>query len=92
MWDDGAVEFVNFIMIFLWRDVGQGFSAEILGAHTYTWSMFIYWVCVVMMGALLVTMKDGEATSTTRPLRPLERLTMYVLGTTGLVSIVDLPG
>ena len=26
------------------RDVGQGFSAEILGAHTYTWSMFIYWV------------------------------------------------
>ena len=31
----------------LWRDVGQGFSAEILGAHTYTWSMFIYWVSVV---------------------------------------------
>ncbi len=62
----------------LWRDVGQGFSSEILGAHTYTWSMFIYWVCVVMMGALLVTMKDGEATATTRPLRPLERLTMWL--------------
>ena len=26
------------------RDVGQGFSAEILGAHTYTWSLLIYWV------------------------------------------------
>src|SRR5512141_1408961 len=28
------------------RDVGQGFAAEILGAHTYTWSLFIFWICV----------------------------------------------
>ena len=33
------------------RDVGQGFSAEILGAHTYTWALLIYWVCVATMGA-----------------------------------------
>ena len=26
------------------RDVGQGFSTEILGAHTYTWAVLIYWV------------------------------------------------
>jgi len=62
----------------LWRDVGQGFSAEILGAHTYTWSMFIYWVCVVMMGALLLMLKDGEAAGVSRRLRPLERLTLWL--------------
>ena len=62
----------------LWRDVGQGFSAEILGAHTYTWSMFIYWVCVVMMGALLLMLKDGEAAREARRLRPLERVTLWL--------------
>jgi hypothetical protein len=62
----------------MWRDVGQGFSAEILGAHTYTWSMFIYWVSVVMMGALLLMLKDGEAAGVSRRLRPLERLTLWL--------------
>ena len=62
----------------LWRDVGQGFSAEILGAHTYTWSMFIYWASVVMMGALLLMLKDGEAARETRRLRPLERVTLWL--------------
>ncbi len=60
----------------LWRDVGQGFSVEVLGAHTYTWSMFIYWICLLLMGTLLLLMKDGEAAATTRPLRPLEQVTM----------------
>jgi disulfide bond formation protein DsbB len=62
----------------LWRDVGQGFSAEIFGAHTYTWSMFIYWVCVVMVGALLLMLKDGEAAGEARRLRPLERVTLWL--------------
>jgi len=62
----------------LWRDVGQGFSAEIFGAHTYTWSIFIYWASVVMMGALLLVLKDGEATSVARRLRPLERVTLWL--------------
>ena len=62
----------------LWRDVGQGFSAEIFGAHTYTWSMFIYWVSVVMMGALLLMLKDGQAASEARRLRPLERVTLWL--------------
>ena len=62
----------------LWRDVGQGFSAEIFGAHTYTWSMFIYWICVVMMGVLLLMLKDGEATRDARRLRPLERITLWL--------------
>ncbi|MHB8837969.1 MAG: disulfide bond formation protein B, partial [Gemmatimonadaceae bacterium] len=41
------------------RDVGQGFSLEILGAHTYTWALFTYWVCVLAMGALLLLVRPG---------------------------------
>ena len=40
------------------RDVGQGFSVEIMGAHTYTWALFIFWVCVVTMGVLLMSLKE----------------------------------
>ena len=36
------------------RDVGQGFSIEILGAHTYVWSGVIFWCSLVLMGLLLV--------------------------------------
>jgi len=60
----------------LWRDVGQGFSAEILGAHTYTWSAFIFWVAVLTMGLLVMALRDGEAAATTRRLRPLDRAAM----------------
>ncbi len=60
------------------RDIGQGFSAEILGAHTYTWSLFIFWVCVVTMGVLLMMLREGEPTSSSRALRPLEKVTMIV--------------
>ncbi len=59
------------------RDIGQGFSAEILGAHTYTWSLFIFWVCVVTMGVLLMLL--GEAgRSEPRALRPLEKAATVV--------------
>ncbi|MFB3855477.1 MAG: disulfide bond formation protein B [Vicinamibacterales bacterium] len=60
----------------MWRDVGQGFSAEILGAHTYTWSAFVFWVAAITMGALLLALRDGEATAAPRRLGMLERLTM----------------
>jgi len=50
------------------RDVGQGFSLELAGAHTYTWSAFIFWVCVLVMGALLAFLGDGEAARRPRPL------------------------
>ncbi len=60
------------------RDVGQGFSAEILGAHTYTWALFIFWVCVVTMGALLMRLRAGDLAGGPRLLRPLESLAMAV--------------
>ncbi len=60
------------------RDVGQGFSLEILGAHTYTWALFIFWVCTVTMGALLMRLREGETLAEPRSLRPLERLAFGV--------------
>jgi disulfide bond formation protein DsbB len=60
------------------RDVGQGFSIEIMGAHTYTWALFVFWCCVVTMGVLLLIMKEGEPAVGTRALRPLDKLAAAV--------------
>lgn len=60
------------------RDIGQGFSAEILGAHTYTWSLFIFWICIVTMGVLLMMLKDSDRATPPRILRPLEKTAMIV--------------
>jgi disulfide bond formation protein DsbB len=60
------------------RDVGQGFSAVLFGAHTYVWSGFILWMCVVLMGVLLLLLPESTRTRTLRPLRPLDRLTMWI--------------
>ncbi len=56
------------------RDVGQGFSVEILGAHTYTWSLLIYWVAVALMGLLLTMTRNEDIEERPRTLRPLEAL------------------
>jgi len=45
----------------LLRDIGQGFSAPILGAHTYVWSWAIYWFAMVAIGALLLLLKEETA-------------------------------
>jgi disulfide bond formation protein DsbB len=60
------------------RDVGQGFSIEIWGAHTYTWALFIFWVCVVTMCVLLMAMKQSDISAGPRALRPLDKLAMGV--------------
>jgi len=60
------------------RDVGQGFSVEILGAHTYTWALFIYWVCIVTMGVLLTMLREPELQAAPRRLRALESAAMVV--------------
>ncbi len=56
------------------RDIGQGFSAEILGAHTYTWSVFVFWVSIVTLGVLLMLLREGERNDTPRVLRPLDKV------------------
>ena len=76
------------------RDIGQGFAAEIGGAHTYTWSLFIFWVCVIMLGILLILLRSftpdpkvGPTPDSAAPagptfrsgaLRPIDRLAFGV--------------
>jgi disulfide bond formation protein DsbB len=56
------------------RDIGQGFSLEVLGAHTYTWAVFIYWVCLLLMAALLLMLGDADFSGVPRAPRALRRL------------------
>ncbi len=60
------------------RDIGQGFSVEILGAHTYTWALFIYWVSVATMGLLLLTTRKEDIEDRPRPLGFLGTLAAVV--------------
>jgi disulfide bond formation protein DsbB len=61
------------------RDVGQGFSAEILGAHTYTWSLFVFWMCALVLGLLLTMLRQGVDDEGPRVLRPIDRVVSAVL-------------
>ena len=56
------------------RDIGQGFSLEIFGAHTYTWALITYWTCVLVMGALLLLVRSEQLHAEPRTLRGIERL------------------
>lgn len=58
----------------LGRDIGQGFAAEILGAHTYTWSVAIFWAAAAVMGLLLLLTRDEELRGTRRDPGLLGRL------------------
>ncbi len=40
------------------RDVGQGFSAPILGAHTYIWALVIYVIALAVIGILLLFLRE----------------------------------
>jgi hypothetical protein len=67
------------------RDVGQGFSIELFGAHTYTWSFFIFWCAIVVMGGLLMGVRPAQvASASPRALRRVDHLAMgaflFVMG------------
>jgi disulfide bond formation protein DsbB len=40
------------------RDVGQGFSTPILGVHTYVWALVIYAIALVVIGVLLLFVRE----------------------------------
>jgi len=40
------------------RDVGQGFSAPILGVHTYVWALVIYVIALAVIGVLLLCVRE----------------------------------
>ena len=60
------------------RDVGQGFAVEIMGAHTYIWSGVIFGIALVLMGALLLLIEEGEVRSERRDLSGLATAAMVV--------------
>ncbi len=61
------------------RDVGQGFSIEMLGAHTYTWSFFIFWCCTAAIAALMMMARQEDLVpAAPRPLRAIERFAFVV--------------
>jgi disulfide bond formation protein DsbB len=61
------------------RDVGQGFSAELLGAHTYVWSFFIFWCCTAAIAALMMMARQEDLVpGPPRQLRAMERLAFIV--------------
>ncbi len=61
------------------RDVGQGFSAEILRAHTYTWSFFIFWCCTLAIAALMMlARREDLVPGPPRALRAIERLAFVI--------------
>lgn len=42
------------------RDMGMGFGGDVFGAHTYTWGVLVYWVVIIVMSVLLLTVKKSE--------------------------------
>lgn len=71
------------------RDVGQGFSVAILGAHTYTWSLLIFWIVVVTLALLLMLSRDGDVPAGPRPLGPLGSLAALVFLVVAGANIVQ---
>jgi len=71
------------------RDVGQGFSVELLGAHTYIWSAFIYWIGVVVMGVLLLLFGEGPLEGGTREPGKLGRAAMAIFLVTIAGNVVQ---
>jgi disulfide bond formation protein DsbB len=57
------------------RDVGQGFGLPVLGAHTYVWSWVVHWTVLVVIGVLLLLLREHEPCGPREPGR-LGRLAM----------------
>jgi disulfide bond formation protein DsbB len=49
------------------RDVGQGFSADIFGVHTYVWSWVIHGTVLVVIAALLLRLRAIAPEEGSRP-------------------------
>ena len=45
----------------IWRDLGQGFGSAILGAHTYSWAVFVYWAAVFSIILIVLFIRKNSA-------------------------------
>jgi disulfide bond formation protein DsbB len=75
------------------RDVGQGFSATILGVHTYVWSWVIHFIVLVVIGVLLLFLRriapEGGIQEPTRAGRFATGLFMVVVAANALQAFVS---
>lgn len=58
------------------RDIGQGFSLAVFGAHTYIWSWVIYWTVLVVLGLLLALLREEAPAAGPREPGRIGRLAM----------------
>jgi disulfide bond formation protein DsbB len=61
------------------RDVGQGFSGSILGAHTYVWSWVIHWLVLVVVAVLLLLLRGKLSEEAVAPPGRAGRFAMGLL-------------
>lgn len=61
------------------RDVGQGFSGSILGAHTYIWAWVIHWAVLLVAGALLLLVRGTLSATAGSPPGRVGRFAMGLL-------------
>jgi disulfide bond formation protein DsbB len=54
------------------RDIGQGFAGAFFGVHTYVWAWVIHWVVLLVLGGLLVLLREETVETGPRELRPSE--------------------
>lgn len=47
--------------IYFYQDPGTGLGDAMLGGHTYTWAMFVYWAVVLVMSFLLLFIKKDSS-------------------------------
>jgi disulfide bond formation protein DsbB len=55
------------------RDIGQGFAGAFFGVHTYVWAWVIHWVVLIVLGGLLVLLREETVETGPRELRRSER-------------------
>ena len=75
------------------RDIGQGFAASILGAHTYVWSWVIHGTVLAVIGVLLLFLREVAATGAGREPRRVDRFAfvffLVVVGANALQALVS---
>ena len=75
------------------RDIGQGFSAAILGAHTYSWSWFVYVTALAVIGVLLLFLREVSGAEQPHEPRGASRfafvLFLVVVSANGLQAFVS---
>jgi disulfide bond formation protein DsbB len=74
------------------RDIGQGFAGAFFGVHTYVWAWVIHWVVLIVLGGLLVLLREETVVTGPRELRASERfaagLFIVVIGANALQAFM----